>query len=322
MLPTATRAWELAAKAFAAEDERYRQKQQYKSFFHALIYSSFASRWFQALYSPEFNLIAEHRPRLYLKPFRVYMSVKWNKDHRVKVILDTYRFMRSRGMCFVQIDTDRKYLPLAIFKLKDGSEASISLGYDERYRKEGELVLFLQCEQLGGCITGASFSFEKILEKEEWMCRIGCIQGHKNNNEDLIKAAQNLMHGLRPKSLMVFVVKEFARHLGIQLVFGAGQSIQAFRRKHFIHIQQLHNINFDYNQLWMESGGKPEDDGWYLLPLITPQKSMDEIKSCKRALYRRRYQMMDQITLEMAKSIQLLTTCTSKDLKYHSHTAD
>ncbi|TAN01901.1 MAG: DUF535 domain-containing protein [Chitinophagaceae bacterium] len=307
MLPTATLASKLAAKAFAKEDKKYRRKQQYKSFFQAFIYSSFASKWFQTLYSPEFNLIAEHRPRLYFKPFRVYMSAKWSKNRRVKVILDTYRFIRSRGGCFMQVVTDEKQTQLAIFKLKDGSEASLSIGYDERYRKEGELVLFFQCEQLGGFITGVSFSFEKSLEEEGWVCRIGCIQGHKNNDENLIKAAQNLMNGLRPKSLMVFAVKELAANLGVQLVFGAGQSIQAYRKKHAIHIRWLHKIHFDYNKLWIESGGKLKEDGWYLLPIITPRKNLDEIKSCKRALYRRRYQMMDEIAQEISKSIQCLT---------------
>ncbi|TAN17327.1 MAG: DUF535 domain-containing protein [Chitinophagaceae bacterium] len=321
MFSAATKAWKLATNAFSKESKEYRRKQQYKSFRYALIHPFFASQWFKIFCSPEFHLIAEHRSRLYIKPFRVYMSVYWDRDRRVKVILDTYRFIQSAGEGFLQVIASEEPMPLAVFRLKDGSEARLSIGYDERYRKEGELAMFLHCGQPGGFIAGASFSFENTA-KEGWVCRIGCIQGHKNGEEDLIKSAQNLMNGLRPKSFMVFAVMEFARHSGIQRVYGAGQSIQAFRRQHAIHIPWFHKIHFDYNKLWTESGGKLQEDGWFLLPCTTPRKSMDEIKACKRAVYRRRYQMMDEISGEISKSVQLFNASVREELQYNSCNTD
>lgn len=303
MFSTAIQAWKFASKAYAKDGKKYCRNRQYKSLAYTLIYPVFAAKWFKALYSPEFKIIAEQKPRLYYKPFRVYMSTKWDIERKAKVILDTYQFIRNNGEGFMQLITSEKPVPLVIFKLKDGSDAMVTLGYDERYRKEGELIFFLHSEKLGGFITGAAFSFENI-SKEGWGCRIGSIQGPKDGKENIIKEAQNLMNGLRPKSLMVFTIQEFARDLGVQTVYGAGQAIQAFRRKHAIHIQCLHKIYFDYNKLWTESGGIMQKDGWFLLPPAFPRKDMETIKACKRASYRRRYAMMDEISLEIFKSVQ------------------
>ncbi len=304
MFPVCIKGWQLAANAFSGERKRYRRKQQYKIFLYTLMSPSFAKEWFDTLYSPEYDQIVKHRPRLYVKPFRVYMSTGWDKHHKMKTILDTYHFINSAGNAFTQVITGKDNLPVACFKLKDGSEASVMLGYDERYRKEGELVLFFVCKQLGGIVAAASFSFERS-DSNNWVCRIGCIQGNKTSDENNIaKTAQNLMYGLRPKSFMVFLVQEFARQLGIDAIYGAGQSIQAFRRKHFIHIPVLHTIRQNYNDMWLESGGVLGKDGWFALPLMPKRKTLEEIKSHKRAVYKRRYEMMDSISAEISKSMQ------------------
>lgn len=317
MFSSAAKGWELATKAFSEEDKSYRRKQQYKSLWHAWMHPYFASRWFNTLYSPENNLIIQHRPRLYIKPFRVYMSTQWDKNQKVKVILDTYRFIKSKGENFTQAMICEKQFPVAVFKLKDESTASIVLGYDERYRKEGELVLSLVCEKLGGMVAGASFSFENTSE-EGWVCRIGCVQGHRNTDVNIAKTAQNLMHGLRPKVLMVFAVYEFAKNLGIQNVYGAGQSIQAFNRQHAVHIPWLHKINFDYDKLWLECRGELKEEGWFLLPNTSWRKEMCELKPSKRAAHKRKYEMMDQISAEMINTLREIVVPEGEPLKKES----
>lgn len=297
MFPVCFKGWKLAADAFSNEKKGYRRKQQYKIFFHTLTAPLFAKKWFAILFSPQYKQIAAQRPRLYIKPFRVYLSGRWNKQQKMKVILDTYNFINTYKIPFTQGIT------VGTFAMKDGYAASVVLGYDERYRKEGELVLFFECEQLGGKISAASFSFE-LDNSKQWICRIGCVQGYKTGDENLAKTAQKLLYGLRPKSLMVFLTHEFVRSLGVVTVYGAGQSIQAFNRKHFIHIPLLHTISQDYNNIWLEAGGELQKDGWFKLPLASKRKTLEEIKSHKRALYKRRYEMMDNIAGEISKSIQ------------------
>lgn len=299
----ANKSRELASQAFFDETKNYRKKQERKYFFHALMNPRFSSRWFELLRTPDFLFITKYRPKLSFKPFRVYISIKWKKKQKVKVIRDTYRFI-MKSETFTRVITDN-HLEIARFQLQGGVEGMLKLGYDFKYRKEGELVLSFECEQLEGIVAEAAFSFEEI-ESNIWACRIGCIQGHHKNDIYSAKAAQKLMHGLRPKSMIVFAVQEFSRALGFTAVYGTGDSIQAYRRKHFIHIPLVHKIPFDYDAFWEESGGQPVDNGWYELPLSPVRKDIQEIKSSKRALYRRRYNLMDDLSLKIGETAKQL----------------
>jgi uncharacterized protein VirK/YbjX len=305
-LSVAINGWQLASRVFIGEDKYYRRKQKWKSFFYALINPLFTYKWLEILKSPVFLLVSTYRKRIYFKPFRVYMSIKWTKKQKIKVIFDTYRFIMSKGDEFLQVITNNEGLEIARFKLSETIEGVLNLGYDERYRKEGELVLSFVCNQLGGMIAAAAFSFEEM-ENGRWVCRIGCIQGHKRNEEYSSKAAQKLLHGLRPKSLIIYAVQEFSRQLGFNAVYGVGDAIQAYRRKHAVYLPWRHAIRFDYDAIWSEAGGRLESEGWYELPLTPVRRNINEIKVNKRALYRRRYFLLDSLSIKIADAVKRLT---------------
>ena len=303
ILSVAIDGWRFASETFADREKKYRRKQQWKSFFAAFIDPGFASEWFKILMSSELVLIAAHRKGFYLKPFRVYMSIKWNKKQKVKVIRDTYRFAIDKGDAFMQAIICSSGFEIARFKLSDSIDGFLCLGYDHLYRKEGELVFSFYSSEFDGMISSAAFSFEEI-EGGRWLCRIGCIQGHKINDEYSAKVVQKMMNGLRPKSLIIFAVQEFVRQLGFTAIYGAGDTIQVYRKKHAIHLPWMHNIEFDYNAIWVESGGQPADEGWYELPLTMVRRGYDEMKTHKRALYRRRYSMLDDLSLKIADTVK------------------
>lgn len=305
-LSVAVNGLQLASRAFAGEHKSYRSKQQWKSFFCALINPQFASKWFTIIESPDFLLLAKHRPRLYLKPFRAYLSIKWNKKRRIKVILDTYRFILGRGEGFKRVITNSNGIEVARFPLNNDFEGVLTLGYDYRFRKEGELVLFFDCNQLGGRIVAAAFSFEE-LKTGQWVCRVGGVQGHTPEKGNLSKKVQKLMFGLRPKSFMVFVIQKLSQELGLAAVYGAGDSIQTYRRKHLIHLPKRHAIHFDYDAIWRESGGKLAEDGWYKLPMTLKFKNIQDVQANKRALYRRRYNLLDNLSMKIADSVKRLS---------------
>ena len=301
----AAESWQFASQAFDGHKKSYRIKRQWRSFLAALIHPKMAGEWFRTLKSPDFILVSEHRPQLYFKPFRVYMSIAWTSVQKIKVILDTYRFIKSKGETFTEVFTCNRGVEIARWQLNDSMEGTLKLGYHEMHRKEGELVLFFECEQLGGTIGTIAFSFEEMAS-ENWVCRIACVQGHLFGKSDSTKKIQKLLHGLRPKSFMVFAVQELSRHLGLNAVYGAGDSIHPYRRQHTIHIHKLHNIQFDYDTFWLESGGQRNPDGWYELPLMMVKKDIQDIDSNKRALYRRRYSMLDELSLKIADGTKKL----------------
>jgi uncharacterized protein len=301
----ALKGWQFASQAFALESKSNLRWQRFRICGCALIYPQFASRWFEILKTPDYSLITAHRPRLYFKPFRVYLSVRWTKKQRIKVIMDTYRFIMSKGESFVQVLTNKDGIEIASFNLNETITGSIVLGYDEKHRKEGELVFFFKCDQLGGMIASGSCSFEEMKDGT-WVCWIGSIQGSKKDVENSSKLSQGMMHGLRPKSLIVFAIQEFSRHLGFTAIYGAGDAIQVYRRKHAIHLPWRHKIVTDYNATWTECGSRESNDGWYELPLTPVRRNIEEIKSNKRALYRRRYSLLDDLSMKIADGVKRL----------------
>lgn len=292
----------LASVAFANEKKEYKRKQQWKVLYYTVLHPKFASRWFSYLKSDDFAEIVAYRPKIYIKPFRVYMSTRWTQEQRVKVIRNSYRFILSKGELFKQV-LYNKYTELARISLSESVTGLFILGYDNKYRKEGELVISFECKEMGGVIASAAFAFEEQ-QAGCWICRIGCVQGNRLLKNDVLKAMQKMWNGMRPKALIVFAVQEFARQLGFSALYGAGDSIQAYRKKHAIHIQRFHAISFDYDALWNEIGGQPNNEGWYKLPLTPVRKEKDEIKTHKRALYRRRYQQLDELSLKIADFVE------------------
>ncbi len=304
-ISVAVTGWQLASGTFAGHNKSFRRKQQWKSFLLALINPRFASQWFEILRSSDIHIVAKHRRRLYLKPFRPYMSMRWTKKQKVKVILDTYRFIMSKGEEFRRVITCSEGVEIARFNLSETTEGFLTLGYDEKFRKEGEFVLSFKCDALEGIIIAASFSFEEM-ESGRWASRIGCIQGY-SGNADLSRAAQKLLCGLRPKSLLIFALQEFSRELGMTAIYGAGDKIQVYRGKHLIHLPWRHVISFDYNSIWCESGGKLHNNGWYELPLTPDRRKLTEIKANKRSLYQRRYQMLQNLTVKIADTVNTIS---------------
>ena len=292
----------LTEHSFANENPKYIKKQKNKILFHTLLNIPFAKKWFSLIQSEEYKWILLHRPRIYFKPFRVYMSTKWGKNERTKALLSCYAFIKQQPF-LTRVIQEEKPIKLAEFTMKyNGEKGQIYLGYNERFRKEGELVVSLHCDSYQEAICEASFVIDK--ENEEWVCRIGCVQGNKSaETENAIKELQKQMYALRPKALMIFIIQEFSRQLGCSALYGVGSKIQAHNKKHFIHIEWLHKLSFSYDTLWKEADGSLDKDGWFKLPIQMQRKSMEEIKSSKRSLYRSRYEMLDKIAAEIQETI-------------------
>ena len=295
-------ALKLTEQGFSNENPKYIKKQKNKILFHTLLNIPFAKKWFSLIQSEEYKWVLSHRPRIYFKPFRVYMSTKWGKKERTKALLSCYAFIKQQPF-LTRVIQEEKPIKLAEFTMKYNSEkGQIYLGYNERFRKEGELVVSLHCDSYQEAICEASFVIDK--ENEGWVCRIGCVQGNKSaETENAIKELQKQMYALRPKALMIFIIQELSRQLGCSALYGVGSKIQAHNKKHFIHIEWLHKLSFSYDTLWKEADGSPDKDGWFKLPIEMQRKSMEEIKSSKRSLYRSRYEMLDKIADEIQETI-------------------
>ena len=64
-------------------------------------------------------------------------------------------------------------------------------------------------------------------------------------------------------------------------------------------------LKTDFGAFWEEAGGwETEDKRFYELPLVFPRKTMEEVPTRKRAVYRRRFAFLDALDAEVERNMK------------------
>ncbi|HEY3401038.1 MAG TPA: DUF535 family protein [Geothrix sp.] len=289
------KAWHYSTQAYEARPgERKKVKRHLRWAALAVLREASVHGWFSFLDDPVFRPFVLANPRLAFRPMGTYMSRRWGWSRRFKVIRDTYIFVNAKGGVFQGSLLREEGLLLARIPLDKAGTMNLRMRADAQFRKEGEIGVFLEIEGIPGAISSFAYSLER--HPSGWSCYIGALQGRKGGDEETIKVATKAMHGLRPKALMVFVAQEITRSLRVSSLLGIGNDIHVARAR---VLGPAKKILFDYDELWLETGGERQPDGWYQLPLKSPRRSGDEIKPNKRSMYAKRYLLMDALSRQI-----------------------
>ena len=119
---------------------------------------------------------------------------------------------------------------------------------------------------------------------------------------DNIRHLTRLMQGLRPQSLMLHAMQQLVACLELPALQAVGRMGHVFART-----ERQTRLQFDYDAFWLEHGGvalDPEGRLWQL-PLQAQRRSEADTPSQKRAMYRRRHQMLDEMQADMAAHLSL-----------------
>lgn len=295
----AREAWRWSALVYSENPQHFRlYKRHIRWTFSTVIRKAEALEWFALLRQSTMERFVRAHPRLVFRPFTRYMSLRWVWAKRVKVIRDTYKFMQNQGGFLGEAMGIQGGLILAALKLERGQKALIRVGSDPQFRKEGEIAVILELEGIPGNVTGFAFSLEQE-SGGSWVGYLGALQGRKGGDQEVIKVATRSFQGLRPKSLMIYLAQEIAHSLGLAHLRGIGNEIQIYRGRMDSPLVPTRNIHFDYDELWKEVGGMPREDGWFEIPLHTPRRTFQEVKSNKRSQYFKRYALMDDLSKQI-----------------------
>jgi hypothetical protein len=251
--------------------------------------------WYDFLDSAPVQPLLSVYPALPLKPLKPYLSLSLDIHERIRVIQDSILLLTTHWESFRHIIAGQNPVIASIDLGPDGT-ATLCLEYN--HQKEGEISLLLRMRD-GRVAAMSSFAFDRKPDGNHVM-RIGRIQGVKDH--ELLKSLEKAMHGLRPKSLMLFASQEFSRAFGVKEIFGVSNAQQVYKRKVLIPIPGLRKLSFDYDSFWTEAGGKPEPDGWFRLPPRLEKRTLSEVKPNKRSMYKKRYAMLDDISHQMISS--------------------
>ncbi|MDL2354545.1 MAG: DUF535 family protein [Pseudomonadota bacterium] len=252
----------------------------------ALLYRRQTGRWLQLLNShPLFAQMLPDCPRLVNKIYRDYFSTKLRCDERLALLQTHYAMVIRRGLA--PLVARAAAGPVAVCHLDGRADGDyrIELRAGGVLCREGELVLQL----MHGAELLYSIAFSFIGDGADVAIGVGCLQGPVGGNGlEAIRHATRDLHGMRPKNLLVRLVRQFGHDLGcaqLILVGNGNRVVTASMRRGKVHA--------DYDSLWEELRAVRHPDGDFGLAcddLAEPM--MQEIASKKRSEARKRHAML------------------------------
>jgi uncharacterized protein VirK/YbjX len=263
-----------------------RLRERLKIRVRALLHARQTRAWLHLLNShPAFSEYLRTCPRFLYKVYRPYSSTAITPAERLEAIHAHYHFIFRRGLGQAVARASLGPVELASAAGKSGLPYAIQLRTVDMFDREGELVL--QLAQGDKVIYTVAFTVAPRAGRPA--ISIGCIQGGKlADAREAIRLATRDLHGIRPKQLMVSLVRQLAHEYGCERLHLVSN------RNRVIYKAIRHGrVLADYDALWEELGAVRNASGDYELdcaPVAAPD--LDSIPSKKRSEARKRYEVL------------------------------
>ncbi|HEI8865598.1 VirK/YbjX family protein [Serratia sp. AKBS12] len=242
--------------------------------------------------------ILRAQPNLPCKLHRPYLAANMTQLEGLFALRDHYDLIAQRMPMKLRIGHLAPQ-PMVIASASDrnGERITLELAAIDKLNKEGEATLLLR--NAGGVML-AEITFTLMHFQQQPTLFIGGLQGANHGVPHAeIQQTTKACHGLFPKRLVLEGVGHLARHLGIQQLVAVGNGTHIYQNWRY-KSKKRDKLHADYDLFWLSMGGKPLANGYFLLPERIARKPLTEIASKKRAEYRRRYQLLDELELTLA----------------------
>lgn len=268
-----------------------------KSFFYRKTIRNFVVEINRLDYSELFT----HEMPLLVVVHSPYLHNEWSVEERFKVILDHYKLIKNMPAILNLVDAKPRVI-LDLTQYLTGM--FISLDKAKWFVREGEIVLNLFKEDQR--MMSIAFTFSTL--NNQLIIYVGALQGRLPSSEtlEMMKLVTKSLEGLRPADLLIEILRDIAQNLGVKKILAISDENRHHRHKFFGKVQQ-NLLKTNYNEKWIENQGKQLDNGFYSLPITKTRRNIAEVSSNKRAMYRRRYEMLDQIGITIK---ELLSSAT------------
>lgn len=178
-----------------------------------------------------------------------------------------------------------------------GKMLSLSLNFADSQIKEGCMALTLHFDNKWIYQITFWLDADKQGKAALW---IGALQGATGKSKtihDLTKA----FFGYRTKNLILYAMRIVARELGVKRMYAV--SNQGFYANNHCRLDRKLKTSLD--DFWLETGGKEcSDPRFFKLPVTEPRKTIEEVVSHKRNLYRKRFAALDELDASMTGMLQ------------------
>lgn len=278
----------------AWQDPAYRRKFMLRS-----LAAPFATaKWLSILVrQPRLLSLLDVQPGLPCRLHRPWLSVTTTRQTAIDALSWHYQsLMQQLPAAVLNGYLSRQGVTLATLTGKDEQHYQLRLCADAMVDKEGEATLvFCNAEQT--VLAGLTFTLCRLNDRHTLY--IGGLQGAKAHvDHHQIQLATKACHGLFPKRLLVEAAMAMCEKLAVQQIFAVSNNTHIYRNWRYRQKKQ-DKLHADYDGFWLSLGGEPTSAGDYQMPLTLPRKPMAEIASKKRAEYRRRYDLLDSLLVQV-----------------------
>ena len=237
-------------------------------------------------------------PEIFAQLTRQFFYRGSTAKERLACIIETIEFLEKR----LKLSTiEKMYLhegnPFELLRIPFGDrELTLDFFFRRGEIKKGSMSRFLRLD--GQPVYHINFWLSSIDTRPALY--IGCHQGSKDGL-GINKALTKAFFGCRPKNLILDLLRVLAQELGIQEL----RAVSDYGFYANNHIRRDRKLRISYDKFWLECGGHPTDDPrFFQLPLIEPRKSMEEVPTRKRAVYRRRFAWLDDIEQQLRTALR------------------
>jgi uncharacterized protein len=273
----------------------------YKFILRCLWYPQVTIRYIRGLLCfPSFANIVAQQGLVIAKIHRPYLSTHLSISERASAVLSHYQLIEHLpNRSLRELLQTVAPVELASWTGKNTESLRIELNSAE-FEREGELMLCLYFQS--ELIARLSFSFSCI-DQQTVMC-IGGLQGPGVHcNSEIVRDATKACHGIFPKRIVLDIASLLAKLCGIATIFATGDDSHVFRQLRYRRSKR-DKFHASYTDFWLSLGAYRNARGFYQLPTDLPRKNLEDIASKKRAEYRRRYELLDDIHAQVAELTQ------------------
>ena len=264
----------------------------------SLLYRKSLSRVFSLFQCDSLKALPAVYPELLDKPMRPYRFACSTVNQRVKMVEDHYRLLL--GLYPELIDPLYLGEGIELGRYPEGG-GRLVLRHDGTFRREAELALSIVNEQ-GERLYSCAFSLAG--NEQELALVIGSVQGPEpcvEQPQEQVRALTRAGQGLRPKSLVVMLVMALAGAMGASRVSAVRMKAHIFQARRYSKKKKA-CLQADYDELWQEFGALDQDANFVRLQPVV-RKPLEEVAAKKRAMYRRRYAWLDELTLNCQQAL-------------------
>ena len=231
-------------------------------------------------------------PQMHGAIYGPYINHAWPMERRLQTIDRHYRLLEGRATILAAAANQ----PTEVIRLEEQMPGlHLVLDKTEWFLREGEVVLNLFL----GDKRVLSIAFTLAREDGQLVAYVGALQGiHADNALQMYREITHAMHHMRPRDFLVVALRQFCAAMGVARIL----AVSSDARQHnspFFGDSHKQKVMLNYDEVWSDQGGTPLDNGFFEIPVAVKHRDMADIQSRKRSMYRKRYQMLDKVALDI-----------------------